>query len=136
MAQKTLMEVIQQTKNHKNNSVIQKILGRNKYIMLNAVMLKRLGPNAACFLTFILDRADFLEQSNQINSVEDDGLFLYRADITEKVGISPYTQRQVEKQLADLEIMAVVEEKLKDNQTRNRYYISLEKLDAFVGLEY
>jgi len=136
MPQKNLGEVLQQTKQYKNNSVIQKILGRNKFIMLNAIMLKKLGPNAACFLTFILDRADFLEQSNQIDSVEEDGLFLYRADITEKVGISPYTQRQVEKQLADLEIMVVVEEKLRDNQTRNRYYINLEKLDIFVELEY
>lgn len=131
MKQTTLLEVIKQ-RGQKNNSIIQKILGRNKYIMLNAVMLKKLGPNAACFLTFVLDRADFLEQSNQISSVEDEGLFLYRADITEKVGISPYTQRQVEKQLSDLGIMVVVEEKLKDNQTRNRYYVSLDILDEFI----
>ncbi len=132
MATKTLLEVISQTKTKISNSVIQTILGRNKYIMLNAVMLKKLGPNASCFLTFVLDRADFLEQSNQISSVMDEGLFLYRNDIAEKVGISPYTQRVVEKQLAELGIMCVVEEKLKDNQTRNRYYIDIFKLDAFL----
>jgi hypothetical protein len=132
---KTLLEVVQQTKAKINNSIIQKILGRNKYIMLNAVMLKKLGPDAACFLTFVLDRADFLEQSGQISSVSDEGLFLYRADIAERVGISPYTQRRVEKVLADLEIMIVVEEKLKDNQTRNRYYIDLMNLDSFLDKE-
>ena len=132
MATKTLLEVISQTKTKISNSVIQTILGRNKYIMLNAVMLKKLGPNASCFLTFVLDRADFLEQSNQISSVMDEVLFLYRNDIAEKVGISAYTQRVVEKQLAELEIMSVVEEKLKDNQTRNRYYVDIFKLDAFL----
>lgn len=132
MNTKTLLDVIQQTKHKVSNSVIQTILGRNKYIMLNAVMLKKLGPNASCFLTFVLDRADFLEQSNQISSVGEDGLFLYRADIADKVGISPYTQRVIEKQLAELEIMIVVEEKLKDNQTRNRYYIDIFKLDDYL----
>ena len=132
MSTKSLLDVIKQTKQKVNNSVIQTILGRNKYIMLNAVMLKKLGPNTACFLTFILDRADFLEQSNQINSVGEDGLFLYRADIQEKVGISPYTQRMVEKQLSELELLKVVEEKLKDNQTRNRYYIDIYKLDEYL----
>jgi hypothetical protein len=132
MATKTLLDVIHQTKLKKNNSIIQKILGRDKYFMLNIVMLKKLGPDAACFLTFVLDRADFLEKSNQITSVSDEGLFLYRADIQDKVGISPYTQRRIEKVLTDLEIMIVVEEKLKDNQTRNRYYIDLETLDNFL----
>lgn len=135
MATKSLMDVIQQTKLKKNNSIIQKILGRDKYFMLNLVMLKKLGPDAACFLTFVLDRADFLEKSNQISSVGDEGLFLYRADIQDKVGISPYTQRRIEKMLADLEVMIVVEEKLKDNQTRNRYYIDLENLDNFLDKE-
>ena len=132
MATKTLLEVIHQTKLKNNNSIIQKILGRDKYFMLNIVMLKKLGPDAACFLTFVLDRADFLEKSNQITSVSDEGLFLYRADIQDKVGISPYTQRRIEKVLTDLEIMIVVEEKLKDNQTRNRYYVDLENLDNFL----
>jgi hypothetical protein len=130
MGTKTLLDVIKQRRT--KDSVIQKILGRDKFIMLNAEMLRKLGPEAACFLTFVLDRADFLEQSNQISSVGDDGLFLYRSDISNKVGISPYTQRKVEKQLADLEIMIVVEEKLKDNQTRNRYYIDIFKLDDFL----
>lgn len=132
MGQKTLLDVIKQTRGKVENSLIQKILGRDKYVMLNLVMLRKLGPDAACFLTFVLDRADFLEKSNQIDSVSYDGLFLYRSDIQEKVGISPYTQRRIEKYLSELEIMVVVEEKLKDNQTRNRYYVSLEKLDQFL----
>lgn len=132
MATKTLLEVIKQVKQKSSNSAIQAILGRDKYIMLNTKMLKKLGPNTACFLTFVLDRADYLEQSNQITSVGDDGLFLYRADIQDKVGISPYTQRVVEKQLAELELMIVVEEKLKDNQTRNRYYIDIYKLEEYL----
>ncbi len=135
MDTKTLLDVIKQTKSKINNSIIQKILGRNKFVMLNAEMLKKLGPDAACFLTFVLDRADFLEQSGQISSVGDEGLFLYRSDIQDRVGISPYTQRRVEKVLADLEIMIVVEERLKDNQTRNRYYIDLIKLDIFLDKE-
>jgi|APGre2960657373_1045057.scaffolds.fasta_scaffold12993_6 hypothetical protein len=130
MATKTLLDVIKQKKTR--DSVIQKILGRDKYIMLNAEMLRKLGPEAACFLTFVLDRADFLEQSNQISTVGDEGLFLYRSDINAKVGISPYTQRKVEKILSDLDIMIVVEEKLKDNQTRNRYYVDIFKLDDFL----
>jgi len=133
MATKSLLDVIKQVKQKTSNSVIQTILGRNKFVMLNLNMLKKLGPNTACFLTFILDRADYLEQSNQISSVGDEGLFLYRADIQDKVGISPYTQRVVEKQLSELEIMIVVEEKLKDNQTRNRYYIDIYKLDEYLG---
>lgn len=130
MATKTLLDVIKQKRT--KESVIQKILGRDKYIMLNAEMLRKLGPEAACFLTFVLDRADFLEQSNQISTVGDEGLFLYRSDITAKVGISAYTQRKVEKVLADLDIMIVVEEKLRDNQTRNRYYVDIFKLDDFL----
>lgn len=129
---KTLLEVVQQAKSKLNNSIIQKILGRSKFIMLNAIMLKKLGPDAACFLTFVLDRADFLEQSGQISSVSDEGLFLYRGDITDKVGISPYTQRRIEKMLEDLELMVVVEEKLADNQTRNRYYIDIIQLDSYL----
>lgn len=132
MAAKTLLEVIKQVKQKSSNSAIQAILGRDKYIMLNIKMLKKLGPNTACFLTFVLDRADYLEQSNQITSVGEDGLFLYRSDIQDKVGISPYTQRAVEKQLAELELMVVVEEKLKDNQTRNRYYIDIYKLEEYL----
>jgi len=111
MATKSLLDVIKQVKQKTSNSVIQTILGRNKFVMLNLNMLKKLGPNTACFLTFILDRAD----------------------IQDKVGISPYTQRVVEKQLSELEIMIVVEEKLKDNQTRNRYYIDIYKLDEYLG---
>lgn len=134
--EKSLLDAIKEKRmNKKSNSIIQKILGRDKYIMLNAVMLKKLGPDAACFLTFVLDRADYLEQINKISSVEDEGLFLYRSDIQEKVGISPYTQRKVEKQLAELELMIVVEEKLSDNQTRNRYFIDLVNLDNFLDKE-
>jgi hypothetical protein len=133
--EKTLLDALKQNKMVNKSSLIQKILGRDKYVMLNTTMLQKLGPDASCFLTFVLDRADFLEKSGQIKSVEEDGLFLYRSDIQNKVGISPYTQRRVEKQLMELGLMFVVEEKLKDNQTRNRYNIDLINLDNFLDKE-
>lgn len=127
-----MSDFLKQRRMKNENSLITKILGRNKFVMLNMSMLKKLGPNASCFLTFLLDRADFLEKSGQIDSIIDDGLFLYRSDITDKVGLTPYQQRVIERELKTLEILNVVEEKLSDNQTRNRYYVDLFKLDAFL----
>lgn len=132
MATKSLLDVIKQTARKESNSIITKILGRDKFIMLNMVMLSKLGANAACFLTFILDRADFLEKSGQIKSVEEDGLFIYRSDLTKKLALSNYQQRVIEKELIELNILSVVEEKLSDNQTRNRYRIDLLELDNFL----
>ena len=132
MATKTLLDVINQTTRKESNSIITKILGRDKFVMLNMGMLAKLGANAACFLTFILDRADFLEKSGQIKSVEEDGLFIYRSDLTKKLGLSNYQQRVIEKELIQLNILSVVEEKLQDNQTRNRYRIDLFELDRFL----
>lgn len=130
--EKNLLDVVQRIKKSQQSSIITKILGRDKFIMLNMSMLQKLGPVASCFLTFILDRADFLEKSGQIFSVEEDGLFLFRSDIQSKIGISPYQQRVVEKELKHLGILNVVEERLSDNQTRNRYKIDLITLDEFL----
>lgn len=135
MPTKSLLDVIKQTTKRETNSIITKILGRDKFIMLNMVMLSKLGADAACFLTFILDRADFLEKSGQIKSVEDDGLFIYRSDLTKKLGLSNYQQRVIERELKQLNILSVVEEKLTDNQTRNRYRVDLLELDNFLDKE-
>lgn len=132
MGEKTIMQVVNQIKLKQSNSLIAKILGRDKFIMMNMVMLKRLGPNASCFLTFLLDRADFLEKSKQINSIEEDGMFIYRADVTDKLGLTAYQQRNIERELQKLELISVVEERLDDNQTRNRYFINLILLDEFL----
>lgn len=132
MGEKTMVQVINQIKLKQSNSLIAKILGRDKFIMMNMVMLKRLGPNASCFLTFLLDRADFLEKSKQINSIEEDGMFIYRADVTDKLGLTAYQQRNIERELQKLELISVVEERLDDNQTRNRYFINLILLDEFL----
>ena len=132
MQKKTIMEVVNQIKLKQSNSLINKILGRDKFIMLNMVMLKKLGPNASCFLTFLLDRADFLEKSKQIISIEDDGMFIYRADVTDKLGLTAYQQRNIERELQKLDLINVIEERLDDNQTRNRYFINLIELDEFL----
>ena len=132
MGEKTMVQVVNQIKLKQSNSLIAKILGRDKFIMMNMVMLKKLGPNASCFLTFLLDRADFLEKSKQINSIEEDGMFIYRADVTDKLGLTAYQQRSIERELQKLELISVVEERLDDNQTRNRYFINLILLDEFL----
>jgi hypothetical protein len=109
--------------------MIRGILGRDKFLMLNMVLLKKLQPNGACFLTFLLDKYEFLVKSKQMT--EDEGMSIYRREITQKLGLSPYQQRKIEKELFTLNLIRVQEVRV-ELETFNLYYFNILEIYNFV----
>lgn len=114
-----------------SKTIIKEIIGK-QYLMLNSVVLMKLGPEAAVFLTLLLDKADFFERSEQISGCDSDGFYLYRTHITNETTLTPHQQRKVEGILVKMSLIKVVEERNDTGNKRNRYYINLEKLYEFI----
>jgi hypothetical protein len=106
-----------------DQELIQGLLGRTKFLMLNIELVKSLGPNAACYLTYLLDKAEYLLKSEQISSL-DDGFYVFRRDITRSINLNSYYQRKVEEILSELEILRVVEMR-HNGETWNQYYLNI-----------
>jgi hypothetical protein len=106
-----------------DQELIQGLLGRTKFLMLNIELVKSLGPNAACYLTYLLDKAEYLLKSEQISSL-DDGFYVFRRDITRTINLNSYYQRKVEETLSELEILRVVEMR-HNGETWNQYYLNI-----------
>lgn len=105
--------------------IIREILGKDKFLMLNLDMIKKLGLTESLLLTYMLDKFDYFVSIN--DKIIDTGMIFYRIDIEDKLGISAYHQRKAEKKLTTLEIIKVetiYEEKL----TYNLYKLNLNKL--------
>lgn len=109
--------------------MIRSILGKDKFLMLNMTLLKKLDPNTACFLTFLLDKYEFLVKSNQITDTE--GMSVYRREITQKLNLSPYQQRKIETTLISLELIKVKEQRV-EQETFNLYYFDILNIYHFV----
>lgn len=114
-----------------SKTIIKEIIGK-QYLMLNSVVLMKLGPEAAVFLTLLLDKADFFERSEQISGCDSDGFYLYRTHITNETTLTPHQQRKVEATLVKMDLIKVVEERNDTGNKRNRYFVNLEKLYEFI----
>jgi len=114
-----------------SKTIIKEIIGK-QYLMLNSVVLSKLGPEASVFLSLLLDKADFFERSEQITGCEYEGFYLYRTHITNETTLTPHQQRKVEGNLIKIGLIRVVEERNDTGNKRNRYYINLEELYEFI----
>jgi hypothetical protein len=114
-----------------SKTLIKEIIGK-QYLMLNAVLLSKLGAEASVFLTLLLDKADFFERSDQITGCDTDGFYLYRTHISNETTLTPHQQRKVEGILTKQGLIRVVEERNDTGNKRNRYYINLEELYEFI----
>jgi hypothetical protein len=102
--------------------LIRGILGKNKFLMLNLNMVKAIDLNSAYLLTYLLDKYEFLIASKKL--VDGDGMVIFRRELTNELGFSPYQQRTIEKTLISHELISVKEERVQ-GETFNRYYFDL-----------
>lgn len=109
--------------------MIRSILGKDKFLMLNMILLKKLDPNTACFLTLLLDKYEYLVKSKQITDVE--GMSVYRREITQKLNLSPYQQRKIETTLISLGLIKIKEQRV-EQETFNLYYFDILNIYQFV----
>ena len=105
--------------------IIRSILGKDKFLMLNLKLVKELTPNGACFLTYLLDKYEYLVKSNLLEDY--DGMYLYRREITNKLSLSPYQQRNIESDLKNRDLIEVKEERIQ-GETFNKYYLNLSNI--------
>lgn len=105
--------------------IIREILGKDKFLMLNLDMIKKLGLNETLLLTYLLDKFEYFVHKDEF--ILNRGMVFYRIDIEETVGLSSHLQRKAEMKLKTLEILNV-EMKFENKLTYNIYKINLEKL--------
>jgi hypothetical protein len=113
-----------------DQELIRAILGKNKFLMLNINMIKKLTPNGACFLTYLLDKSEFLLKSGLIHSLND-SFYVYRRDFRENLSLSDYQQKVIETKLKDLEILSVIEQR-EQGETWNEYILDIYKIGELV----
>lgn len=109
--------------------MIRGILGKDKFLMLNMTLIKKLDPNSACFLTYLLDKYEFLVKSKQIEDTE--GMSVYRRELSDKLNLSPYQQRKIENQLCSLNLISIREMRV-EQETFNLYYFHIAQIYDFV----
>lgn len=110
---------------HIDAKIIREILGKDKFLMLNLDMIKKLGLNETLLLTYLLDKFEYFVHKDE--NILNTGMVFYRIDIEETVGLSSHLQRKAEMKLRTLEILSV-EMKFENKLTYNIYKINLEKL--------
>jgi hypothetical protein len=111
---------------NEDQELIRSILGKDKFLMLNINMIKHLNPNGACFLTYLLDKAEYLLNSKLISSL-DDSFYIFRRDFRKNLCLSDYQQRLIETKLKTLQIITVIE-KREAGETWNEYKINIYKV--------
>jgi hypothetical protein len=112
--------------------IIRGILGKDKFLMVNMKLVKELTPNGALFLTYLLDKLEYLVKSKAID--ETDGFYVFRRDFVEKLSLSHYQQRNIERDLEFRGLLKVDEERVK-GETFNRYYLNLNNIFDLVDKE-
>ena len=115
---------------NEDQELVRTILGKDKFLMLNMVMIKKLTPNVACMLTFIMDKCEYLLKTGQIESASD-GFYVYRRDFKNKLGLSEYQQKQVENSLNKLGLMTVKEIRV-NGETWNEYRLDIYNIAELV----
>lgn len=114
---------------NEDQELLKTILGTNKFLMLNLNLVKKLTPNGAVMLTYIMDRAIWFLDTKEINSLED-GFFIYRRHFKD-LGISIYQQTMLESKFKELNLLEV---KLVSAQgeTWNEYKLNLTAIVEFI----
>jgi hypothetical protein len=108
-----------------DSQIIREILGKNKFLMLNLDMIKKLGLNETLLLTYLLDKFEYFSSKDE--NILNRGMVFYRIDIEETVGLTAHLQRKAEMKLKSLDILTV-EMKFENKLTYNIYKVNLEKL--------
>lgn len=127
---KKIVDVIAKKYRNEDQELIRNILGRNKFLMLNLNLVKTLRPDGACFLTFLLDKAEYVLSTGAINSL-DEGFYVFRRDFEQNIGLNTYYQKKVEAQLEFLELIKIVEFREK-GETWNQYYLNIDNIFSLV----
>jgi hypothetical protein len=109
--------------------MVRAILGRDKFLMLNMNLIRLLGPNGACMLTYLLDKYEFLVKSKRIDDGE--GMSIFRRELTDKLCLSPYQQRTIESDLKDKKFIRVQEQRVL-TETFNLYFLDILEIYNFV----
>ncbi len=102
--------------------LIRGILGTDKFLMVNLKLVKLLTPNGAMFLTYLLDKYEFLVKSKSIR--EGEGMYIFRREMNQKLSLSNYQQKNIESDLKSKGLIEVVEERIQ-GETFNNYFINL-----------
>ena len=109
--------------------LIRGILGKNKFLMLNITMIQKLTPNVACFLTYLLDKYEYLVKSKQLSEFE--GMSIYRRELTKKLALSPYQQKAIENILKSKGFIDIKEQRV-EGETFNLYYLHIHNIHNFL----
>lgn len=112
--------------------IIRGILGKDKFLMVNMKLVKELTPNGALFLTYLLDKLEYLVKTKAIDETE--GFYVFRRDFVEKLSLSSYQQRNIERVLEFKGLLKVKEERV-NGETFNRYYLNLNNIFELVEEE-
>jgi len=116
-------------KKNDDQQLIRAILGKDKYFMFNVSLLKAIGLEGAALITYILDKIEY--RINIEPDALDKGVIIYRNELEEIFGMSPYRQRRVERALEDKQILSVKEIRTELN-TYNLYSVDLENLWSLI----
>ena len=112
--------------------MVRAILGKDKFLMLNLNMVRKLTPNGACLLTYLLDKYEYLVKSKQLQDTE--GMSIYRRELLQKLSLSPYQQRSIESDLKSKGLLMVVEQRVQ-GETFNLYYLDMITIYNFLEEE-
>ena len=111
---------------NEDQELIRAILGRDKFLMIPVGFVQKLSPNVACYLVFLLDKAEYLLISKQIMTL-DDSFYVFRRDFRKNLGLSDYQQRLIESRLKELQILNVIERR-EAGETWNEYKLNINKV--------
>lgn len=111
---------------NEDQELIRAILGKDKFLMLNIKMIRHLTPNGACYLTYLLDKAEYLLNSKLIHSLNE-SFYVFRRDFRRDLSLSDYQQRLIESKLKEMEIINVIE-KREAGETWNEYKINIQEV--------
>jgi hypothetical protein len=127
---KKIIDVIKKKYTNEDQELIRNILGRNKFLMLNLNLVKALRPDGACYLTFLLDKAEYLLSTGDISSL-DEGFYVFRRDFQQNIGLNIYYQKKIEASLEVLGLIRIVENRER-GETWNQYYLIIDKIFELV----
>lgn len=108
-----------------DQQLIREILGDNKFLMLNLVLVEKLGLMEAVLMTFILDKLEHT-LSWDSNSI-DNGIVVFRKEVEGKFKLSDYQQRKIERNLIQSGVLTITA-KFDGLNTFNTYKVNLDDL--------
>lgn len=130
---KKILDARKHKRRTEDQELIRGILGRNKFLMLNLNLVKALRPDGACYLTFLLDKAEYLLSIGEINTLNE-GFWCFRREIENKIGLNAYYQRKIEDHLTSAGLISITE-KRELGETWNEYIINIAEIFLLVEPE-